>query len=343
MGSDSPLAGSDAERRISAALAAQLRARGRTSEVETFWCRPNWPLVQAWHVALAVAGSLVAVNHPHVGAALILVALITLLADWSLTRSPGRHLSGERASQNIVSPSPTSRPVTLVVTAPYDAPRHGLARRLPQAPIGWMGVLALLMASTLVIALLRIEGHRDTVLSVLQVVPTFGLILAAALLLDLALGSPRDQRQSSEASSAALALVRALDAAPPARLAVELVLTGASADYGLGLRNYLRRRRRAQNPGNTVVLGIGGSSEGKPRFLESDGPLLPLGYYKQLRRLAADVATPARGRGCSAAIPARMRGLPAINLEGGSSSERVQAGLLLVDAIDAYVASLPRG
>jgi hypothetical protein len=341
MRSDPPLAGSDAERRRAAALASELRERGRTSEVETFWCRPNWPLVQTWHVALAVAGSLLAVNHPHVGAAVILAALIFLLADWSLARSPGRQLSGERASQNVVSSAPTSRPVTLVVTASYDAPRHGLARRLPRAPIGWIGIISVLMAWTLVIALLRIEGHRNTAIAALQAIPTFGLIIAAALLLDLALGSLRDQGESEEASSVALALVRALDAAPPARLAVELVLTGAGADYGLGLRNYLRRRRREQNPGNTVVLGIGGSSEGKPQFLESDGPLVPLGYYRQLRRLAADVATPVRGHGCSAALPARMRGLPAVTLEGGSASDRVQTGLLLVDEIDAYVASLP--
>jgi len=282
---------------------------------------------------------LLAVNHPHVGAALILAALIFLLADWALTLSPGRLLTGERASQNIVSPAPAPRPVTLVLTAPYDAPRHGLARRFPRSPIGWMGILVLLMVWTLAIALLRIEGHSSTAISALQVVPTFGLIVAAALLLDLALGRPRDQ--STEASSTALALVRALDAASPGRLAVELVLTGAGVDYGLGLRDYLRRRRREQNGGNTVVLGIGGSSAGEPRFLVSDGPLVALGYYKPLRRLAAGVAAPARGHGCSAALPARMRGLPAITLEGGSADDRVQAGLLLVDEIDAYVASLP--
>jgi hypothetical protein len=37
-----------------------------------------------------------------------------------------------------------------------------------------------------------------------------------------------------------------------------------------------------------------------------------------------------------------MRGLPALNIEGGTTSDRVQAALLLVDAIDGHVGSLRR-
>lgn len=340
MRTDPPLAGSDAERRTSAALATDLRSRGHAVAVETFWCRPNWPLAQAWHVALAVAGSLLSVDSPHVGAAMIGIALIALLGDWSLLRSPGRLLTAERASQNVISePGGRADKVSLVITATYDAGRAGLARRLPRPRLGWLGLLAALMIWTLITALLRIEGSRDTLISVLQLVPTFGLILGAALLLDLAFDRGQDSEDGS-ASTAATALARALDASPPAQLIVELVLTGAGADYGLGLRDYLRRRRRSQNSANTVVLGIGSDSAGAPHFLSSDGPLLPLGYYRVLRQLASGTMPASRATGCSAALPARMRGLPALSIEGGATSDRVQAALLLVDAIDEHIGSL---
>ena len=74
-------AGSDAERRAATWLAGQLRAGRRTARIETFWCRPSWALAQSWHLALGLAGSLVAVGSPHVGAVLIDAASLQTLAE----------------------------------------------------------------------------------------------------------------------------------------------------------------------------------------------------------------------------------------------------------------------
>ena len=50
--------GTDAERRAARKLAQELFRAGHKVRTESFWCRPNWALAQAWHGLLAVAGSL---------------------------------------------------------------------------------------------------------------------------------------------------------------------------------------------------------------------------------------------------------------------------------------------
>ena len=106
--------GTDAERRTAQWLARDLVANRQRVRVETFWCRPNWALAHAWHVALALVGSLVSVSHPTIGAALLAVALASTVADDVLGTSLGRRLTPERASQNVIatarSPAPGARP-----------------------------------------------------------------------------------------------------------------------------------------------------------------------------------------------------------------------------------------
>jgi hypothetical protein len=314
----------------------------RQTQIETFWCRPRWQLAQALNLVLAFAGSLVAVTAPWAGVALAAAGLASLIADWQLGISPGRLLTGERASQNVVSQPPRRAPVTLVLAAGYDAPRGGLAQRLLPASFGgfgWLAWLTVLVTWVLATALIRTGGAHGTLLGVLQLLPTVALVLAIALLLDVAIAPPREDRSAADT---AVKLLRALDAAPPTNLAVELVLGGASAGYGLGIRSYLRARRRQQDRTNTVVLGIGPSEPRETCYLNGDGPLLPLGFFRALRQLAQPLAKPIYGHGCSAALPARMRGLPAISLTGGPEADRMQAALLLIEAIDTYLGELRR-
>jgi hypothetical protein len=381
-------AGTDAERRAALWLAGELRDRRREAELESFWCRPNWPLAHAWHVALGLAGSLLAVHHARLGAVLILVALLCELADHALGLSPGRRLTPERASQNVVS-SPVVRDagteprVRLIITANLDAGREGLAYRpairRPVARLrralggympGWAGWLSIGLVWLLVTALLRLEGAKGGPVAVAQLLPTVLLVVALALLLELA-GSEWTPGAGDNASgvAAAVALTRALDAAAPAGASVELVITGAGDGQGIGLRRHLRGHRDELSAATTIVLGIGPCGAGMPHWLESDGPLVPLAYLRRLRQLCREVAggspelglAPARQRGASPALPARMRRLPAIaltcldstglpprshlpedtpeHIAAGALDGTVQAALLLVDAIDGYLAS----
>ena len=130
-------AGSDSERRASKWLAAELTKAGRDVAIEPFWCRPNWPLAHLWHVGLALAGSLVSVASARAGAAMLLVALVSILADALTGISPGRRLTPERASQNVVAiprraqPRGDHDPIQLIITANYDAGRAGLRLQAP--------------------------------------------------------------------------------------------------------------------------------------------------------------------------------------------------------------------
>ena len=326
-------AGGDAERRAAAWAAGEIRRDPRRSaEIETFWCRPNWAGAQAWHVALAVAGSLLAATQAKIGAVLILVALLAMLADWYTCLSPGRLLTRERASQNVVSASARPQRVRLIITAGLDTGRldPDNDRGIP----GWLFWICLLGVWALVAALLRVEGTGSTLSTAIQVIPTVGLIFAFGWL--LLAGEPED---GAPAVGAVLALTRLLDAAPPANLGVDLVLTGVASGYGLGLRRHIRSHRRELGVTNTVVLGI--SAEDESHFLVADGPLLPLGFFAELRRLAAATGqlSPRSARGCSPALPARLAHLPALGI-GGEPDRVVEAALALVDGIDAYVGGL---
>ncbi len=420
-------AGTDTERRAARWLAAQLGADGRTVRVEPFWCRPNWALAHAWHVALGLAGSLVSVSSPRLGGALVLAALISVVADERLGFSLGRRLTPERASQNVVAfpsyagdrPGDTERipsertpsertpsertpsertPVHLIITANYDAGRTGLVyREALRAPfaratgalgglgpvwLGWLGWLAVALVWLLVIAALRLGGDRGTGIGVAQFIPTVGLVLALALLLELT-SSGYSPAASDNASgvAVAMAMASALDAAPPRWATVEVVLQGAGDGFGIGLRRYLRARRGILTAGNTVVLGVAACGAGRPRWWTSDGQLIALRYFQGLTQICRDLARersmlsvgshrtsavgPHRGRGAAPAFPARSARRPAIaigaldqrglasrshrpsdtpdRLEHSALDATLEFGLMLVDAVDASLADRRSG
>jgi Peptidase family M28 len=332
-------AGTNAERRAARWLCDELEKGGRDARLEPFWCRPNWALAQLWHVALGLVGSLVSVSSPRVGGALLLVALLSVIADAVTGRSPGRLLTPERASQNVVSEAPDDeRRVRLLITANYDAGRTGLAYRgAPRRTIarlsehsgglapGWIAWLVIALAWLLAVAIARLGGASGAPVGVAQLPPTVALVLALALLVELGSADFGPAANDNASGAAvAIALARALDAGPPRNAAVELVLAGAgdggSGGGGIGFRRHLRGRRRALSATNTVVIGIAASGAGRPRWWVSDGGLIPQRYFGRLRELCEQIAreephlgaAPHRGRGATPARAARASGLPAI-------------------------------
>lgn len=379
-------AGTDAERRAANWLAGELEHPARDVRVETFWCRPNWPLAHAWHVALAIAGSLISVADAPVGIALLLVALLSTAADALFGVSVGRRLTSERASQNVVArprrdPGTRPRAIRLIVTANYDAGRTGLAYRdrarrmaarlrsaTSAAGPGWLGWLCLAFIWLLVVAVLRLGGGQSTGVAVAQFIATAALVLVEAALLELGTADygPAANDNGTGAAAAA-ALVRALDAAPPGHMDVELVLTGAGDGDGLGLRSHLRRRRpdRPLDRTNAAVLALAACGAGDVHWWTSDGAFFPLRYSKRFRQLCAQIsehadARPNRGRGATPALPARMAGIPAIalgcldadglvprshqrddtatNVAPAALDLTVEFALILIDALDAFLA-----
>jgi hypothetical protein len=323
--------GTDAERRAARWLARELWKQGHRVSVEPFWCRPNWALAHAWHVALALAGSLLAVSHPTVGAVLLAVALLSIAVDALGGASPGRRLTPEHASQNVVAAPATERteakPVRLIVTANYDVGRSALvyrdALRRPAAwlrraagpfALGWLGALSVAIIWLLATAVIRIAlPHPGRALDVLQLIPSVALVLTEALLLEAA-GAGYGDPAGDDATGTAIAieLVRALQSTPPRNLAPELLLQGAGTGQEIGIRRYLRAHKREVRRDNAVVLGIAPSGVGEPNYWRNDGRLIPIPYARRLRELAD--ARPYRGRGGTPALPAAMSGVPAISI-----------------------------
>lgn len=386
-------AGTNSERLAAQWLCDEASTGLRAASLETFWSRPSWALAHGWHVLVAVIGSLIAVSSPTLGGVLLLVSLLSILADWLTGRSLGRRLTPERASQNVVSRADARAgvagtaippPTRLIVTANYDAGRAGLAyrpalRRAAQATRrltaggrgtpGWLGWLVIEQVWLLAVAIVRSGGTGGAAIGAIQLIPTVALVLELAFLLELAAADFGPAAGDNASGTAvAIALVRALDAAPPRHLAVELLLQGAGDGQMIGLSRHLRTRRRELSRGNAVVLGIGPCGAGQPRWWTGDGALVPLRFHRRLRELAATLADPAagiealpyRGRGCSPAMPARARGIPAItlgclddrglarhshqaadvaaNLDAGAMDALLQFGLMFVDALDADLA-----
>jgi len=378
--------GTDAERRAGRFLEGRLREAGREVEVETHWTRPHWPLVHALHGSLGVGGSLLATTEPVAGLAVLAVTLVSCVSDLTGRFHVLRRITPERATQNLVSPSPegaAERPVRLVIAAGYDAGHGGLAyrdalrrrdARIRRALGGrWPGPFGLMVAALallVAVAGARAAGPDTQWLGVVGLLPTVGLLIAVALLLDIALSDTTPGAGDAAGVAVALELAAVLNAAPPQRLAVEVVLAGAAHGPHLGMRGYVRRHRPSVDPERVAVLHIGSCGGGTPAFWTHDGALFPLRLHRRLVQLAAEVAVsephlrarPHYGREGTGAYPARVARWPAIavacldrdgvpprsgrsedtpeNLDPAAAGAALELCLALIDRLDHDLAHL---
>jgi hypothetical protein len=337
------LAGSDAERRAALALAGELRAQGRNVRVRTFWVRPEWALPQALCAAAGVAGSVLSASHALAGLVVAGAGLLLAVAD-TTRLAPLRRLTLERATQNVIAPARSSRPLTLILTAAVDRPRGGTLRRVPLA----LPLEALALALVTACAGARLAGAGGVALGVAQLVPTGALLLAVGAFLEAALSDADGDDDS--APVAVLALARALDAAPPQRLAVEVVLAGAGGAHALGFARFVRAERKRRRAEEVAVLHVEPCAQGDPVWWIRDGLLLAQPLHPTLRRVAAQAAAeerhlrarPLRLPAGTGARAARRAGWPAIAIgargTGRAGEEAVQAtvelGLALVARLD---------
>jgi hypothetical protein len=332
---------SDGERRAAVALRDQLRLAGRPARLETAWVRPGWPALYALLCGLGVAGSLVAISWPAVGLGVIAVALVLLAGDASGRLPLARLVLPRRATVTLVSEPPPRRPglpparVRLIVTAALDAGRAGVAYRL--APLeGRMrralggrllspvALLCLCLAIDAAAAGARLLLDHGGWPSTVALAPTIVLLVGAAACVDIALaGFTPGANAHASAAAAAFALTAALDRDPPQHLAVELVLTGAGEGGQLGMRDYVRRRRRGARPEELAVLAFGPCGAGAIRYHVTEGALWPQRLHPTLVRLAADAggASPLRRATTNAAV-ARRTGWPALGISALDHRER---------------------
>jgi hypothetical protein len=261
-------AGTDAERRAAVWLERDLDERGHAAWAETFWLRPGW----AWPVVLAAAlgagGSLAAVAWPLAGLIAAVLAAVSLALEGAGLTSPLRLLTRRRATQNVVALPEPHDGVTLLVCAPYDAPRRGLVLndrwRALAARLGdarpWLAGCALVIAAC---AAARQSGVDAIWLGAVQLVPTIVLIAALAAAVDIALSDFSPGAGPASAAAVALAVHEEL-AADPEAMPAGLILYGAGASGPHALRAQLRREKADRR--RTVVLELGPCTSGEPAW-----------------------------------------------------------------------------
>ena len=293
--------GSDAERRAAGHLSDRLEEMGREAEVESIEVWPRWPLTYAIHVTLAVAGSVISVTVPVVGALLVLIAVILTFLDAIGMAITTRRLLGRRSSQNVISREDGDKPGDLYLVAHYDAGRGGLvfngtlqerraalSARLkrnigPLQPVFWS------MVVVLVCVLIRLPGIDNKILTIIQFVFTVVLIVALPMLLDTALAKPvPGANDNASGVATALALVERFGG----RLEyfdVHLLFTGSQEALSLGMRSFLKKRKGDIDVARSVFLNLDEVGRGTVRFTLKEGLLLPIESHEQLVTLCEEL------------------------------------------------------
>jgi hypothetical protein len=318
--------GSDAERRTAVHLAQRLKALGRTAETESLSVHPAWPLAYALLAAAAVGASVLSVYVPAAGAALALAAALLTFLDAGMLQPTLRRLLGRRASQNVVSWADSGKPGALVLVAHYDAGRAGLvhndatARRkaalsgLTRRPIGGLQPVFWAQLGVLACALLRLAGIDGGALTIVQFVPTFALIVATALLVDVALAGTR-AGENDNASGAVLVLrlaERIGDALE--HFDLHVVFTGANKAGAAGMRAFLQRHPDLARD-TTVFLNVDQVGSGEVRYARREGALITLRAHPQLVALCDDSEVgPIVSRSASDASAATAAGFAALTV-----------------------------
>lgn len=342
------IAGSDSERRAANRLADALRQRGRAVAVESVSVRISESGVIVLHALLALAGGLLGLKWPLVGAAIVLLTAFSFYADRGLGIPVIGRLIPKRASQNVLSPPPGpawDEDVAVVLTAGYDLPRN--------YPVGeWLSerfsgrittdrlLLLVGMLPVFVALMLGAAQVEGTWVGVIQ------LIGSAVLLSILAAQADRALATDAEAADADLDatenLLAVLDEAvdesegdPP----VAICFFGAESSSAVGASAFFSEYSATLRTGGTVVINfLNGSSPEKraarkqPVLLTAkEGDLITLKMNDELGSDSPIKPEPAILRSATAATVARRGGLRATTVIGGDDT--IDVGLDLLDRV----------
>ncbi len=296
------LAGTDAERRAGNMLAKRLADTGRKVRVEPTYVHPQAPLVIAAHVAIAFAGSLVAVAEPVVGFALVLFAATSLYLDLNARIYLLRSLFFRRASQNVVSPgAKPDAPARVLLVAHYDAAKTGMifkpknAERLHSLtsflPFPHTRLVFWSVAVMLPMLGARMVGIESDGIALLQLPPTLMLLVSIFLLVDIQLSDVvPGANDNASGVAVAMSVAEALDLKPAANLDVWIVLTGGEECGSEGMRSFARAHRKSLDPPTTYVVAIDSVGAGDIRYVASEGLAVSFEMDRRLLELCDAVA-----------------------------------------------------
>ena len=318
-------AGTDAERRAANYLADTLRQAGRRADVEPIYVHPQYALVHAIHCLLGIAGSLVSLQIPPLGFALVLAAALSMYLDLNTRLYLIRRLFFRRASQNVLSRGPRpDAPARVILCAHYDAAQTGrlfeprtveraarLQARLP-FPIGPFRLIFWSLASLLPILGARMAGVDAVWLSLIQLLPTLILIASVFLLVDVALsGVVPGANDNASGVATAVSLAGELDRDRPEHLDVWVLLAGGGWSLHEGVRSFVRAHRDRLSPDSTYFVFLDTVGAGHVRFEVATGWVVSFPLDRRLIEMCEALADADReGEDRSGARALRHPGFP---------------------------------
>jgi hypothetical protein len=318
--------GSDAERRAANHLKLRLRQLGRDARVEPIVIWPRWHLTHLIHALIAIAGSAISVKSALIGTILVAIAAVSTAGDLAGRLPLVRRLTGRRASQNVVSTEQSGRPGTLILTAHYDTGRGGAAfKHLNRTGLSpgqaFLGLIVLILVTTAA----RLAGLDNTVLQIVQFVPTAALIAAVPYLADVALSGPVPGANDNASGVATVLRLAERYGGTLDHLDLWVLLPGAQEAGAAGTRAWLREHRRSLNSRATIVLNVDEVGAGTVRYAAKEGPLVALRQHRQLLALCRQLeqedkedhlyeVEPTAIRRPTDAYAARARRLPAVTV-----------------------------
>ncbi|MDX6587979.1 MAG: hypothetical protein QOI31_2452 [Solirubrobacterales bacterium] len=296
------LAGTDSERRAANAMAGRLREAGRRAEIEPIYVHPQAPLVWALHAFLACAASVLAIEVPIAGFALLLFTTTSFYFDLNASRHFLRLLFFRRASQNVVSrgenPDASHK---LILAAHVDAARTGTifgkgATSLSKRVSGFLPfphTRFLFWSAAILLPMLgaRMAGVDSDGLAILQIIPTLILLVSTFLLVDWRLSQVvPGANDNASGVAVALSLAEKLGEEPPRNLDVWVVLTGGEECGMEGMREFTRKHKDELDPFKTIVLAIDSVGKGDVRWVASEGLTISFEMDARVTQLCEAIA-----------------------------------------------------
>jgi hypothetical protein len=335
-------AGSESERRTARELQRRLEDLGREVELEPTRIRPSFGLTHLVHAVAGVIASVLSVYIPGAGLILALAATISAFGDLTGSFHLVRSLTPARASQNVVSDEDGDKPGLVVLVAHYDAPLDSMLqdRRL----LVWPRALFIALSVITLCTIGRLIGIDALGFTVIQFIPTVVLIALCPLFADSALADTSDSRADNAAGVAAVLQVAGSHSGKLNHFDLMVLFTGASAHFGLGMREWLKAHRKQLNTEATAVISIDNVGDGVPAYAVKEGPVFASRMHPTLVEIASEVGGESyESREISDAYLTRSAGLPTLRIsthegdEDGGVPAVAEFTSKLLERIDAEI------
>ncbi len=323
--------GSEADARTTEFIAGELRAYGRTADLDEIRVRPAWHMTHALHALLAVAGTLLSsTTSPPLGVVILLLVAVSTYGDITGRFYIARFLMPRRRTVNVHSAQP--RPgsgARVILTANHDAPRTGLLwvrrrrkrgsrprRRMVSALAGPLDLFFWTVMATLVAALVRLALDGSDPLTVIQFVLTAILLTYVMLFADAAISDVSPAASTNASGVATLLEVgRRLQEQAPSGIETWLVFPGAKEALSQGMRAWLREHGDEIDPRDTFFVNVDTVGQGTVHHTTADGYALVFRSDKRLALLCEEIgSSPHVWRIGTDATHAAMAGYPAITI-----------------------------